>query len=85
MFGLLILFTGSTFGIGPGPPNNFSRTDPYLLGGGGGWGGLYNQNPPLERIWGIWGSYHNIPKAIFYLLKGDYIYIYAPILKTVHP
>ena len=22
--------------------------------------------------WGIWGSYCNIPKAIFYLLKGDY-------------
>ena len=21
---------------------------------------------------GIWGSYYNIPKAIFYLLKGDY-------------
>ena len=24
------------------------------------------------RIWGIWGSYYNIPKAIFYVLKGDY-------------
>ena len=23
-------------------------------------------------IWGIWGSYYNIPKAIFYLLKEDY-------------
>ena len=22
---------------------------------------------------GIWGSYFNIPKTIFYLLKGDYI------------
>ena len=22
----------------------------------------------IDRIWGIWGSYHNIP----YLLKGDY-------------
>ena len=22
---------------------------------------------------GIWGSYCNIPRAIFYLLKGDYI------------
>ena len=21
---------------------------------------------------GIWGSYYNIPQAIFYLLKGDY-------------
>ena len=26
----------------------------------------------MDRIWGIWGSYYNIPKAIFYLLKGDY-------------
>ena len=25
------------------------------------------------RIWGIRGSYYDIPKAIFYLLKGDYI------------
>ena len=24
------------------------------------------------RIWGIWGSYYHIPKAIFYLLQGDY-------------
>ena len=23
-------------------------------------------------MWGIWGSYYNIPKAIFNLLKGDY-------------
>ena len=22
------------------------------------------------RIWGIWGSHYNIPKAILYLLKG---------------
>ena len=28
--------------------------------------------PPVDRIWGIWGSYYNIPKAIFYLLVGDY-------------
>ena len=27
---------------------------------------------PLSRIWGIGGSYLNIPQAIFYLLKGDY-------------
>ena len=27
-------------------------------------------------MWSKWGSYYNIPKAIFYLLKGDYIYIY---------
>ena len=26
----------------------------------------------VDRIWGIWGSYRNIAKAIFYLLKGDY-------------
>ena len=30
-------------------------------------------SPPLvDRIQGIWGSYYHIPKAIFYLLKGDY-------------
>ena len=30
-------------------------------------------NPPkVDRIWGIWGSNYNIPKAIFYLLKSDY-------------
>ena len=23
-------------------------------------------------MWGIWGSYYNIAKAILYLLKGDY-------------
>ena len=28
--------------------------------------------PSVDRIWGIWGSYYNMPKAIFYLLKGDY-------------
>ena len=27
---------------------------------------------PLS-ICGIWGSYYNVPKAILYLLKGDYI------------
>ena len=26
----------------------------------------------VGRVWGIWGSYCNIPKAICYLLKGDY-------------
>ena len=32
-----------------------------------------NYSPPeVNRIWGIWGSYYNIPKAMFYLLKGDY-------------
>ena len=29
--------------------------------------------PQVDRIWDIWGSYYHIPKAIFYLLKGDYI------------
>ena len=33
----------------------------------------YYTPPEVDRIWGIWGSYHNIPKAIFYLLKGVYI------------
>ena len=28
--------------------------------------------PKVDRIWGIWGSYYKLPKAIFYLLKGDY-------------
>ena len=27
--------------------------------------------PKVDRIWGIWGLSYNIPKAIFYLLKGD--------------
>ena len=26
----------------------------------------------MAQIWGIWGSYYNIPKAMFYLLKADY-------------
>ena len=25
-----------------------------------------------DRIWGIWGSYNNIPKGILDLLKRDY-------------
>ena len=30
-------------------------------------------NPPeVNRIWGIWGSDYNVPKDVFYLLKGDY-------------
>ena len=28
-------------------------------------------------MWGIWGSYYNIPKAIFYLLKGDDVFVVA--------
>ena len=27
----------------------------------------------LDRIWGIWGSYYNIPAAIFCLVKRDYM------------
>ena len=27
--------------------------------------------PELDRIWSRWGSYYNMPKAIFHLLK-DY-------------
>ena len=35
------------------------------------WVLLSTYSPPsVDRIWGIWGSYYNIPKAIFYLLKG---------------
>ena len=35
----------------------------------------WGYNPPyVDRLWGIWGSDRNIlPKAIFYLLEGDYI------------
>ena len=25
----------------------------------------------VDRIQGIWGSYYNMPEAIFYLLKGN--------------
>ena len=28
--------------------------------------------PKADRIWGMWGSYYNIPEATFYLLKGEY-------------
>ena len=31
----------------------------------------------INRKWGIWGSYYSIPKAIFYLLKGDYKHSYC--------
>ena len=32
----------------------------------------YPYSPPqVDRIWGMWGSYYNVPKTIFYL-KGDY-------------
>ena len=29
--------------------------------------------PQVDRLWGIWGSYYDIPKAIVYLLKGGYM------------
>ena len=36
-------------------------------------------NPPeVHRIWGIWGSYYNIRKAIVYLLKGNYNLLGTP-------
>ena len=28
--------------------------------------------PEADRVWGIWGSYYDIRKGIFYLLQGDY-------------
>ena len=28
--------------------------------------------PYANRIWGIWGSYNDVPQAMFYLLMGDY-------------
>ena len=32
--------------------------------------GFWAYSPPeVDRIWGIWGSYYNIPKAIFF--EGD--------------
>ena len=34
--------------------------------------GFRASSPPLDRLWGIWGSYCNMPKAVFYLLQGDY-------------
>ena len=30
------------------------------------------QDHLLDRIWGIWGSHYDVPKARFDLLKGDY-------------
>ena len=39
-----------------------------------GCGEAYDYSPPqVDRIWGIWASYYNRPKAIFYLVKGDTI------------
>ena len=39
----------------------------------GGDEGIRWRSIVLDRIWCIWGAYYNIPEAIFYLLKGDYI------------
>ena len=36
------------------------------------WGILGYSPPEVNRTWSIWGSYHNISKAIFYILKGHY-------------
>ena len=33
---------------------------------------MVSSPPKVDRIWGIWGSYFNVPKAIVYLLEGDY-------------
>ena len=35
--------------------------------------GMHNSPLEVDRISGIWGSYCNIPQAIFYLLEGDYL------------
>ena len=35
-------------------------------------GSIRYSPPKVDRIWGILESYFKIPKAIFYLLKGDY-------------
>ena len=42
--------------------------------------------PYVDRIWGIWRSYSNIPKAIFYLLKGDYSFFgLQNVVALLHP
>ena len=35
--------------------------------------------PQVNRIWGIWESYYNIPKAIVNLPKGDYSFKWPPL------
>ena len=35
-------------------------------------GGDTLSHPYVGRIWGIWESCYHIPKAVCYLLKGDY-------------
>ena len=35
---------------------------------------LLSYNPAyVDRIWGLWGSHYNMPKAVFYVRKGDSI------------
>ena len=38
------------------------------------WPSTVYSSPEVDRIWGIWGSYYNVPKATFYLLKGHYMF-----------
>ena len=35
-----------------------------------GFGGYSSSE--VDRRWGMWRSDYNMPKAVFYLLKGDY-------------
>ena len=52
---------------------------PFRLYSVGSWGSIYAgiysiySPPAVDIIWGIWKIYDNVPKAIFYLLKGDYM------------
>ena len=62
-----------------GPPDSHVIVIGSLPGVGGIEKNLMNARcpsvyspPEVDRIGGIWGSYYNISKAIFYLLKGDY-------------
>ena len=48
-----------------------SALEEHLIQAGVGELWVYSR-PQVDRIWGTWGSYYNMPKAIFYLLKGDY-------------
>ena len=39
---------------------------------------MSSYSPPwVDRVWDIWGSYYNMSKSMFYLLKGDYSYSFA--------
>ena len=52
---------GSSLGGLPPPSNSHYK-------------GYYRSPSEVDRISDIWGSYYNMPKAIFYLLKGDHKY-----------